>query len=120
MSAIDRVKELLAEAETECIGAVPCRRCDAHMKLESLAGPVAQALVESQAALKAMANCDNESCREFGCMCGDDALRMGALEKAMERWSDERDECCCCLYGTVVGNPVMRVLRGRLRLRMLR
>ena len=51
MSAIDRVKELLAAAETECIGAVPCRRCNARMKLEATSFLAAQALVESQEAL---------------------------------------------------------------------
>ena len=91
MSAIDRVKELLAAAETECIGAVPCRRCDAHMKLKSLADPIAQALVESQAALAESSRDfhdenlhreDYESCR--GCESARDALRMGGLVKAME------------------------------------
>ncbi len=51
MSAIDRVKELLAAAETECIGAVPCRRCDARTKLEARVHAIAEELVASQEAL---------------------------------------------------------------------
>ena len=80
MNVIDRVKELLAGAESR----TQSRRIYSRKCLADLSIPLAQALVESQEALKAMANCDNESCREFGCMCGDDALRMDGLKEAMK------------------------------------
>ena len=97
MSAIDRVKELLAAAETECIGAVPCRCCIARKKLKSHAHTLAEELVESQKALKKVAQveCDDlihfsliddpESCDPDCIRCPvEAALRLNALEKAME------------------------------------
>ncbi len=108
MSAIDRLKELWAAAETECIGAVPCRRCDARTKLEARVHVIGQELVASQEALKCWhsntgaggynmrgehpeRNCmeaeerpdpDDEGCpgRCKPCL----ALRLDGLEKAME------------------------------------
>ena len=114
MSAIDRVKKLLAAAETECVGKpreymhkAVCPRHRAIAEMRSLFRPIARALVESQEALREInpwvfsdamgdvwvcISCEerveildvakdqhNADCTYRA------ALRMDALEKAMER-----------------------------------
>ena len=95
MSAINKVKELLADADSnECFTSER-----ASNQIRELAGPIAQALVESQEALKKWDDsgyeCRAETCQSRGQMhlrkldtemfeATRAALRMDGLVKAME------------------------------------
>ena len=90
MSAIDRVKKLLAAADSnECFTSER-----ASNRIRALAGDIAQALVESQEALEQIRSGEIPEAvkREglFACLTYKEtiaalALRMDALEKAMEK-----------------------------------
>ena len=87
MNAIDRVKELLAAAETECVkgNAIKqggCPRCAARETLRDDAIPIAQALVEIQEALRALVPwLDGIKAKDAARA----ALRLDGLAKVMKR-----------------------------------